>query len=374
MPLALPTLLLTIAGARAAPQPWDRPPVAPPAHVARDPFLSRWHRATADVVDENVWFRDLSTTLDVQWRVEQLGLAQPPGDALRDRALEQAVAGTYLGWDRAIRQWMQSTDALSALYGVGSALSRPALRVEAGPEGRRLRPPDEAAARNADAARAAIDQGPTAGGRARPALQLGSALTFVELPRGAEALSTAQGPQLRASAQTYVQAWAMGVDAARLEAAVRAAERPLARPPSFAVRAIAREGLGARAALVGEASVEPTRPRRSAAVRAAGELRLQPQGSWWLRATVGQAPGAPLAGPVQYAELGLRANLGWRAPQHVDRWTLGQQPLSAPHSGLALHPESPARPAPPPAVPAVRHADPPGSASGTGRNLTKGRR
>jgi hypothetical protein len=373
MPLAL-LLLLTAAAALAAPQPWDRPPVAPPTRDARDPFLSRWHRATADVVDENVWFRALSADLDVRWRVDQLGLARPADAALRDRTLEQAIAGTYLGWDRAVRQWMQTTDALSALYGVGSALSRPALRVEAGPEGRRLRPPDEAAARNADAARAAIDQGPAPGARPRPALQLGSAVTFVELPRGAEALSAAQGPQLRASAQTYLQAWALGVDAARLEAAVRAAERPLARPPSLAVRAIAREGLGARAALVGEASVEPARPRRSAAVRAAAEVRLQPQGSWWLRATAGQAPGGPVTGPIQFAELGLRANLGWRAPQHVDRWTLGQQPMSAPHAGLALHPGTGQRPAPPPAVPALRHADPP-APGGEGRpSLTKGRR
>ena len=322
-------LLLALTAALAADVPWYMQPTASPLHDPRHPFLTRWGRGSADVVGENLWFRDNASRLDVLWRLEQQRSAPSVIDAgLRDRALEQALAATLLGYDRALRGWASENDSLHAIHTIGRSVASPSVRVQGRPEGGRVVSVDDATSRDPRLARAQIDQGSGPRAAAPRSLHLGTRLNLVELPTQAEAVTTAPGPTLRASAQAYVQSQQLAVDVARVEAGLRAAKRPWAKPPDLAVHLIAREAVGKRWAVLAESSLDPSRPRRSTSLRGAVDLRGAACSVCTLRLAAGRAPAIDQPGHELRAELSLRTNWSWSPPQHPDRWPLGQRPLA----------------------------------------------
>lgn len=338
-------------------------------HPVRDPFLAQWQRHTARSMSgpgASIWYRDLSTRLDVTWRLAELSANPVQLDtAVRDQALDQAIAGATQGWDDAVRRAIRRTPELAPLHTIGRSLFTPTLQVRRGRHGQAQVTTDDRSARTAQAALAEIDQAtPVAGGTARsPALRTGSAITLVRIPSSADVRSGADRESpLAPGMLSWVEVRDLpGIDAARVQARVSAdPERPRFRPQARWV-GVLRKSIHPEVALVADVRGRPdmvTPERQMAAV----DVSLSRVGlpAWALRASASRELREDLEPGLIEDRLmvSVRANLGWYLPQDVERWPLGQRPLAPGPVFPELPAAGPTAPMPLVSTPAQRTGGP----------------
>lgn len=341
-------------------------------HPVRDPFLARWQHATAREMSgagASPWYRDLSVALDVTWRLSELS-AQPVvlDTAVRDRALDMAIAGATSGWNTTMYRSMQRRPELAPLQTMIRSAISPSLRIERGHSGGTRVRTDDGTARNQQAAMADINQGPTTGpspsprSGPQPSLRTGSAFTLVSVPTSADvrAGSDADSP-LSPGMTSWIDVREVGVDAARLQARMSQNPERARFRPQVRWAAMARQGLLPDWAAIADLQ---GRSNEVGVVRSAVALehQLARYGlpGWALRAAASRELRDDLE-PTLYEErvmVSVRTNLGWYVPQDIDRWPLGHRP-GAPGPVLPqLRPGGPTEPVPLASTPAERSGGP----------------
>lgn len=340
------------------------PPVSPPPAFSpglpdqyrtlapiRDPFLSIWQRATAvDMAGPSAspYFRELSTRLDVTWRLAELSPqpVQLPTET-RDLALDQCIAGATMGWNSAIRQVFQRTPEMAAAHLFLKSTVNPGVKVSKGSSGNRHLAAEDPGTRNQRAAFADIQQGPTTrdipSGIRFPTISSGGALTLVNLP-GSASLSASENTDspFSPAIATWIDIRNAGVDAARVQARVGAPRTLQRMRPDIRYAALARKSLTPQWALIVDIQGRPDVPR-PLSTGGAIEHRLawlnHPE--WAIRAARTESLRDDLGPDVyeQRLDLTLRTTLAWRLPQDVRHWPLGQRP-GAPGPTLPMLPQN----------------------------------
>lgn len=348
--LLLPAAASLGPPAAAAPE-WSSLEVAEELHPVRQPFLGRWQVQTAEAMagpGAPVWFRDTANDLDLRLRLSEWDPEPFPHDTRsRDQALTMALAGSTLGWQRALRQLMRESPEMSSAWAAGQSVLSPSVRVRGRPGGGARATVDEPSAGRADLAFAELDQAPPARGIApkpTPSFRSGSAFTMIPIPDAGSLQGAQPAPAERLSptVNSWVQVEHLLIDAARLQTRLREApDRPR---PQVQWTAMARQGLTPGWALVGEARGDQ-RALTPSALRLGVETRLPTDLPLVMRASAARlaADRAARAPAEDRIDLSLRAALGWRLPQDVRSWPLGQVPGAPGRPAQELRPTGPVR-------------------------------
>ncbi len=306
-------------------QEWSSLKTPATLHPVRERFLPRWQSATSRCIEEGVWFRDLSSELDVRWRIQEWSPTVAPHDPLlTEMAIEQTLAGFTMGWERAIREWMRGQPELRPVHGWTRGLVNPSVKVQPRTGTSAKVSADEMANQTAAAAFAEIEQAGPGKQNSKPSFRTGSRLNLVRLPMSTDSIGAAKGPRIQPSAVSYLQLSSIGVDAARLQVITNVPTRKRA-DPRFGWSAIARESLSSRWAAISEVQASPRNLTRAGLVRGGLEFRLPTREPWVVRSNL-VADRARPDGLIEHrAELILRANLDWSVPASPSGWPLGQR-------------------------------------------------
>jgi len=364
--LLLPCWVAAGSPAAAAPE-WGSLQVAEELHPVRQPFLTRWQLQTAEAMAGRgapVWFRDTANDLELRLRLSEWDPEPFTHDPrARDQALTMALAGSTLGWQRALRQVMRSSPEMASAWSAGQSVLSPSVKVRGRPGGGARATVDDPSAGRADLAFAELDQAPPARGltqRPTPTFRTGSAFTMIPIPDA----GSLQAPRdelsegLAPTVNSWVQVEHLLLDAARLQARIREApERPR---PQVQWTAMARQGLSPGWAVIGEARGDH-RTLSPSALRVGVETRLPTDLPPVMRASATRLAATPAtrAPAEDRLDLTLRAALGWRLPHDVRAWPLGQVPGAPGRLPQELPPTGPSRPALLVRTPAERQLDGP---------------
>ena len=336
-----------------APGPVNDPLVYRDLHPVREPLLLRGQQATAREMSgpgASPWYRDLSTRLDVTWRLAEFSPTPVTIEPeVRDQAFNMAIAGSFSGWSRAWNQTLARSPELVPIHTAIRSTLSPSLQIRKDRGGRTRLASDTQSIQNQNAAMADINQGPVGAAtgpsrRPAPFVQTGSTMTLVRFPNQTDLdLETRTTDVVSPALTSWIDARHVGVDAARIQSRVQQDPDQAAFRPQVRWTALARQGLLPTWDIIAElqGSPENQRLQRNAV---ALEHRLVAVGlsSWALRLSAVQQVRDDL-GPDRTEDrlmLTVRNNLGWHLPQDVERWPLGQRPLapgptlpSAPPSG-----------------------------------------
>lgn len=345
------------------PEPEPVPAVDPVVyrdlHPVRDPFLMRWQQATAREMSgsgASPWYRDLSTRLDVTWRLAEL--APTPvtiAPEVRDQAFNMAIAGSYSGWSRVWNQTFARSPELVPIHTAIRSTLNPSLQIRKDRGGRTRVSSDAQSSQNQSAAMADINQGPvgratTAADRPSPFVRTGSMMTLVRLPNQTDLdLETPRANAVSPELTSWIDVRHVGVDAARIQSRVQQNPDRARFRPQVRWTALARQGLLPTWDLVAELQGSPENhhlQRNAVAL----EHRLVAAGlpTWALRLSAVQQVRDDL-GPNTNEDrlmLTVRNNLAWHLPQDVERWPLGQRPLAPGPTLPSTPPSGPENPRP----------------------------
>jgi hypothetical protein len=306
-------------------QDWSTLETPEALHPVRERFLPRWQSATSRCIEEGVWFRDLSSELEVRWRIQEWSPTVATHDPLlTELAIEHTLAGFTMGWERAVREWMRGQPELRPVHSWARSMVNPSIKVQPREGAGATVSADELATQTAAAAFAEIEQAKPGKQNTKPSFRTGSRLNLVRLPMSTDTIGAAKGPQIQPSAISYLQVSSMGVDAARLQVVANVPTRKKAEP-KIGWSAISRENLGSRWAAIGEVQASPRNLTRAGLVRGGIELRLPTREPWVLRSNLVSDRARPDGLVEHRAELILRANLDWNVPSGPSGWPLGHR-------------------------------------------------
>ena len=343
-------------------------------HPVRDPFLHTWQRATAKSMagpGASVWYRDMATKLDVNWRLA--ALAPTPlhiDNATRDLALDMAIAGASSGWDTAMRRTLRQSTELTPFHTFAKSILTPSLQVERGQDGSTRVKPDSAASLDSRAAMVDIDRGSqTPNAKVKPplpSLRTGSNITLISIPTSDDvrAGTDAQSP-ISPGMTSWLDVRNIIFDAARVQARIAQPTERRKFNPNVRWAALARQEIIPSWAVVADLQGQlfhDTQQQITVRQGVALEHRLTDLSlsSWALRAAMTREVRDDLEPGIveERFSVSLRADLGWYVPQDVDRWPLGHVPGG--EIAPILPPTGPGKPMPFMASPAERTgAEPP---------------
>jgi len=333
--------------ADAAPTPWYAEPVGLTLHPVRPQPMLAWHRAVATAMagpDASTLFRDVSNKLDVYWTLEAADLDPIPlDDATRDLAFDRSLQGLTLGFSRLVQDTLDNNEVLETADRVVATGLRPAVIVDRGDEGTRVRLDRRPWSASGSLASVSDPSHLPREGPPTPSLRTGGGLRLVEDPDLGDTPLTDLAP----AAQAWLGLDNLGVDALLVDATW---VRPWARPehPRIWWDFALRQALTTRLALRASTSSADDNPLPDRA-RLGFSWQIPEHQDWrvyldGVRYFPDPAdPGDP--GDWQVVTR-LSASLGWHLPVDIDRWPLGQEPGAPGPMLLSLRPGGPNETAP----------------------------
>ncbi len=366
----LPAATLQVPSPSPLPSASPEPDVYRELHPVRDPFMSRWQKATAKEMSgpgASPWYRDMAAQLDVTWRLAELAPAPVTLDTtVRDEAFDMVIAGAYSGWNATWRSTMRRSPELVPVQAFIQSALTPGMHVQKGKSGHARVSTDDQNTRNQRAAMADINQGPAAprtpntpsAGVSHPSLRTGSALTLIRLP-GSSDLDSGAAPDSPFSPglSGWVDVRDVLVDAARVQTRIQQNPEKNKFKPNIRWVAMARQNLMPTWSVVAELQGAPDVPLPTRNVVAL-EHSLVGIGlpAWAVRASAMQELRDDLGPDIREERVMVtaRTNLAWYLPQDVSRWPLGQRPLAPGPILPELPPTGPGAPQPLARSPAVR--------------------
>ena len=307
-------------------------------HPVRTQPIADWQRATAAVMagpGASTFYRDVAAEMDVRWRLEAAGTTLEPFDEADEmRVLNLSLTGAGIGLQRVLEATVSRSPELRVVHTIARSVASPSLSVQkrdsgmkvdvdrgtrmAGPamaDASELPCPYRAPPSPADARRA--PRGPPR--PPPPTVRVGTGFDLGETDEETATINPAVSGDLEARNA--------GVDTLRLESSVtRAPDAAISPVETWAI--VARQDVLPRVSLHADL--------RSAAfqalpTRALAGLSWSPRSDerWYTRVNVIRAFPAPVERLVNgewRVEVQLRANVGWRLPQDVNRWPLGLEP------------------------------------------------